>query len=147
MSKWREVLAGGNEDRWRGFAPCNQPNTNHTATTFLPFLVVNCNEIVLTERLRQQSILVFQAFKGLKNLKKITLDHNKIQTIQPFAFKVQKLTLDSTNLFIHRLVKSWSLYIESPPGHLQHRGDLPEVEPHTGVVWCGVPHYWYGGVW
>ena len=41
-----------------------------------------------------------QAFKGLKNLKKITLDHNKIHTIQPFAFKV-KPYLFAVNTFLH----------------------------------------------
>ena len=30
----------------------------------------------------------FQAFKGMKQLRKVTLDHNKITEIQPFAFKV-----------------------------------------------------------
>jgi hypothetical protein len=34
------------------------------------------------------AFIQFQAFKGLKSLKKITLDHNRITTIEPFAFKV-----------------------------------------------------------
>lgn len=37
------------------------------------------------------SLLHFQAFKGMKQLQKVTLDHNKITDIQPFAFKVCKI--------------------------------------------------------
>ena len=42
-------------------------------------------------------LMFLQAFKGLKNLKKITLDHNRINTIQPFAFKVVLSLLLSMN--------------------------------------------------
>jgi hypothetical protein len=43
-----------------------------------------------TERRKEKlsAFIQFQAFKGLKSLKKITLDHNRITTIEPFAFKV-----------------------------------------------------------
>ena len=44
-----------------------------------------------------------QAFRGLKMIKKITLDHNRILNIEPFAFKVniKVKQKNSQDYFVH----------------------------------------------
>ena len=86
----------------------------------------------------------------MKNLKKITLDHNKIHTIQPFAFKVSLETDYTPAHFTYpdpapalapdpvlapapalaRVPVLAPAPAPALPGYHQYRGDLSPVESH-----------------